>query len=386
MTPAPSRAYPNGIDGTTGQYLLEPLSPEQLVEIARSPDGAEGDAHRLELKRKHERATRPDQALAVGDPRDLSDAGWGVIFAQNDPTADAVYAALKPLIELRQRQASVKEPAFFREYRGAAGVAPGETKQDFLSRHGVGLGMPADPAFMPYYLLIIGSPQHISFRFQYELDVEYAVGRVSFPTLEEYERYAKAVAAAEDGEPNRGRTALLFAAQSPGDRATDLSAEKLVAPLDRVLRNSRPAWQTTSLVGQAATRDRLRAALASDAPTVLFTASHGLYFPPGDPRHADHLGALLCSDWPGRDSGPVARGHYFAADDLPADARLGGTLAIHFACFGAGVPAEDDFPHERLLNHGRPLADPPFVSALPRALLAHRNGGCLAVVGHIERA
>jgi hypothetical protein len=385
MPPTSPNAWPNGIDGATGRYLLDPLSPEQVVDVARSADASDSDTDMLVLRRKYERATRSDEALAVGDPKNLAEAGWGVIFAGDDPQSEEIHAALKPLIDIRRRQASAKDSTFFREYRGGDGVQLGETKQDFLTRHGVAAGMPADPAFMPYYLLIVGDPERISFRFQYELDVDYAVGRLWFPTVEEYGRYAKAVVEAEEGAANRGHRALLFAVRNPLDVATALSADRLVAPLHQVLRDSRPAWETTAVVGEDATAARLKAALA-DPPAVLFTASHGLYFPPDDRRHPHHVGALLCSDWPGPNTGPVERSYYVAADDVPADARPAGAVVFHFACFGAGTPAEDDYPHQRRLNRGRPLAARPFVAALPRALLAHRNGGCLAVIGHIERA
>jgi hypothetical protein len=387
--PGDGRFYLNGIDGSSGDYLLAPQTAADLYDLARSETVPADDPHRLELARRNERDTFKDEALAVGKPEDLAQAGWGVIFPQKADDAvkaAAVYEALKPLLELRRSQAGRVEPKFYYEYRGDTGLRPGETKQEFLSRLGVALGMPADPEFMPYYLMLVGGPGEISYRFQYELDVEYAVGRIAFDTVEEYARYAAGVVAAEKAA-ERPRRALLFAVQSPDDIATRLSAENLVPPLAEKVGGSHPGWQIEVVAGGAATKERLTAAVA-DAPALLFTASHGLYFSPADPRHLPHTGALLCSDWPGpvEHRGRIPEQFYFAADDVPAAARLGGTIAVHFACFGAGVPGEEDFPHEQRLNKGQPLAARPFVSALPRKLLAHPAGGALAVVGHVERA
>jgi hypothetical protein len=393
MSPPDAMLYANGIDGSSGKYLLDPLTPAEVFELARAASLPPGDPHLLELQLRNDAVTRPDEALATGDPRRLEQAGWGVLFARDaDP---AVCEALGPLLKLRRSQAGKDQPHYYREYRGDDGVGTDETKQQFLSRHGVALGMPADPEYMPYYLLLVGGPEQVSYRFQYELDVEYAVGRIGFDTVEEYARYAAGVVEAETGPVERGRRALLFAAHSPGDVATGLSSNHLVPPLAGQLTRPRrdaqgnvvPGWDVQTVLGPDATKARLAGLLAAETPTVLFTASHGLYFPPADPRHRPHAGALLCSDWPGPGSpGPVREDCYFTADDLPAEAQLQGCVAVHFACFGAGVPAEEDFPHERRLNRGRPLAERPFVSALPRRLLAHPRGGALAVVGHVEQA
>jgi hypothetical protein len=124
-------------------------------------------------------------------------------------------------------------------------------------------------------------------------------------------------------------------------------------------------------------------ARTSPRPSLLFTASHGVGFPKGDPRQLPTQGALLCQDWPG--FGAMADNHYFAAHDVADDAHVHGLVAFCFACYGAGTPALDNF----LMNAQQqplPIADVPFVAALPQRLLAHPNGSALAVVGHVERA
>ena len=84
--------------------------------------------------------------------------------------------------------------------------------------------------------------------------------------------------------------------------------------------------------------------------------------------------------------------HYLTAADVADDALVHGMVAFHFACYSAGTPSFDPFlideqtrPPDRSQGP-RPIAERPFVAALHQRMLAHPNGGALAVLGHIERA
>jgi hypothetical protein len=373
----------NGINGATGQYLVPPLPVEDVAETARRD---KIDPRKLsELKWKAKLAAQRTWALTSDrDPKKLSEAGWGLIFpADADPThTAAILDALEPLRTLRREQAG----PLYKEYTGADGYRPGEGKDTFLARKPRGLGPgPVIPEKAPYYLLIVADPQSIPFEFQYELDVAFAVGRIYFRAPEEYARYAATVKAAETGKLVRPRTAAFFGVRNPNDRATEMSAERLVAPLGKAMEEDED-WKVRTIAPKDATKAALTRLLGGDeTPAFLFAASHGLGFDNGDPRQFREQGALLCQDWQGPDSGAPGRDTYFAAEDLAGGAAPSGLIAVFFACYGGGTPYYDAFPHQAFRDRV-PIAPRSFLAALPTRLLGQPSGGALAVVGHVERA
>src|SRR6266516_4553154 len=280
MTAAEELLIFNGVDTETGAYLTPPTSLANLASGIRGerPDGS----HLKELQRRR-----------LADEADL-----GVIY-DRDP---AMLEALGPLVSLRREQAG--------DLYKQLVVETGDDKDRFLRRNGMGPG-PADPRKVPYYLLIVGTPEQIPFSFQYQLDVSYAVGRLDFDTAGEYASHAGAVVAAEaPSNSSAWQGVHLFGVRNPGDTPTALSASRLVEPLAAELRQASPGWAVTDDVGAPATKQRLYDLLMGQSTTpVLFTAGHGVGT--SGARQRETQGALLCQDWAGplKQAGQVSPEH-----------------------------------------------------------------------------
>jgi hypothetical protein len=367
--------FGNGIDGVTGDPVTPPVGVSAVAAYALA-DYLDC-ARQLDLRARKE-AGRPHLGVRdCVDVGDLKQAGWGVLFAHDsDP---AIREALSLLIQHRREQAGEQ----FRELTYRAG----ESKGEFLARYKASSGA-VDPQVLPYYILIVGDPAEVPFAFQFDLDVQHAVGRVSFPCAEEYARYSQSVVQFETSQTSTPPGLLVFGVRNGDDDATIVSAEKLAAPLAEALRKRCQGWTVETVLGQNATKgaflDRLRHPRAA---SLIFTAGHGLRLPFGDKRQIAEQGALLCAEWPGqREWGrrPVPNAHYAAASDLSADCRLWGSICFHFACYSGGTPRWDDF-RARCYNESAEAAPRDFVSRLAQTMLAHPAGGALAVIAHVDR-
>jgi hypothetical protein len=370
-----TKLYFNGINGASGDYELPPMTSHQLAQVIQGEEIDEGFLNELKQRRQAHWGVKEGV-----DPTKVESSGWGIIMAHNaDP---AIKEALNELLKHRQKQAGEK----YHEYLGPDGYRPDETKNKWLARHGMGPG-PADPDKIPYYLLIVGDPDAIPYRFQNQLDVQYAVGRIHFDTLEEYAAYARSVVQAETGKLALPKQATFFGVRTPGDQATELSADHMIKPLSAKV-GEQSGWKINTLLEAQATKANLANLINSGkTPTLLYTASHGMGFPNGDARQLPHQGALLCQDWPGpgKWKQAIPTDFYFSGDDVSSDARLLGSMAFFFACYGAGTPRWDEFAQQASKQRTE-IAPRAFLAQLPRRLLSHPKGGMLAVVGHVERA
>jgi hypothetical protein len=346
-------SFPGAVDGVTGELVRAPCLEEAARLIA-------------------ERPMPSNRRDVFGDPLDLSDVGWGIVFDSSVGPDCAIRKALLPLLELRRGQAGQR----YREYLGSDGYQARESYVDFLARHKTAPSGKVDPKLVPYYLLLVGGPEVIPYRFQYELDIQYAVGRICFDTVEEYRSYAASVLAAERvAERSRKRVAFFGPLHDEGTRLTN---NDLLAPLIRNLQE-KPDAEIREVLGKDATKAGLARLLGGEErPDLLFTAGHGVFYGSGHERQRTHQGALVCQDWPG--TGAPEPEHVFAGEDVRGDRQ--GLLAFFFACNSAGTPDYRDFaPEDGGLQQAAPR---PFVSALAQRLLG-APGGALAVVGHVER-
>ena len=392
MTGHNNLIYLNGIRGDAPGYLVEPFSLEQLRERARKQNLQPADAfgsepHLSALKWRGD--ISPSFLLpAEAEPANLATTGWGLIFPAEAEAGhvDAILEALTELTALRAKQAGAR----YQVFRGPSGYRQGESGEEFLSRHDVQPGTP-DVDKMPYCLLIIGDPQSIPFRFQYELDVQFSVGRLYFETLDEYANYARSVALSETpGQVQLLRQATFFGVAHDDDPPTQLSAKNLIEPLYQYAqeKHEKLGWNPPELVKpDQATKANLALRLGgTQTPALLFTASHGLGWPYGHALQITTQGAVVCQDWPGAASKTVPdRTMYFGAEDLDSQASLLGTVAFFFACFSGGTPYWDDYAVTENRKR-RALAHRAFLAALPRRMLGLPRGGALAVIGHVERA
>jgi hypothetical protein len=366
----------NGINGETGEYLQKPLKPEDVRDIAR--DEFKNEDNRKKLEEIGEKAKDKDKKYfglpKSVNPGDLAQTGWGIIFPSLEASRTAeIKEKLKSLLDHRKEQVGEEK---YKEFK----YNESQTAEAFLGLQFAEDGAIADLKKIPYYLLIVGSPEEIPYKFQHALDLTYAVGRIYFEHLDDYERYASNVVNAERGKHSRPRRAVFWSVKNQRDKATKLSTEYLVSPLSEWMESNIENWEVQTFCEQEATKACLKELLGgSKTPAFLFTASHGLGFDKGHEQQLSHQGALLCQDWSG--AGSIEPRVYFSADDVKDNDDLRGLIAFHFACHSVGTP-QLDYLARYQPEKPKELAPYPFVARLPQRLLSR---GALAIIGHVER-
>ena len=381
------RLYFTGIN-PKGKYLTPPASLERIVNRLLEEGWTAPPEWVLEWTKKHHVDDPLRKPVFETDrPWDLTETGWGVVFA---PDLDSrVRTELEELLEHRRRQATAGGKShYYAEY-----TYRGEETFDFVRDHGGHPGMPADPDFIPYYLLLVGNPESLPYKFQAELDVNHAVGRIHFKDLADYGNYARSVVKAEDLPRPRSEEIVFFGPEHEKDPSTERTAQKLVHELaESVLEPGMP-WKVHEVLGKDARKEDLRTFLGgAKTPAFLFAACHGVGFDADDTRQEECQGALVCQDWPGpEDEEGVGEDQWFAASDVPEEAAsLHGLVAFFYACYGLGTPQRDNFDQTALAKPEQ-IAPGSLVSRLPQRLLCPKNlppdtGGALAVIGHVDRA
>ena len=380
LIPTDDFLAPFGISADSGRPISG-LSDEAVAAML----GKEPEPHAQALRAK----ANPEAHYGViggTDPNKLDQSGWGVIFA---PGVDQkIKDALAPLIEHRKASAMP-----FQIYDGPTSVQPGESVLDWLGRQKVRMDVVDPDKGVPFYLLIVGPPDAIAFEFQYFLDIYWAVGRLWFDTADEFRQYAESVVRYETGAAvPTTRNLAMFATEHDFDNATQLFTRNVARPMSTgegtnpMPIGKRQKFGLKTIFGETATKagldDLLSGRTECGSPSLLFSGSHGMEFSAEDPRQSANQGAIVCQDWGGY--GKITESHWFAAQDVPADAKVHGMMHVFFACYGGGTPEGDNF--DRMNNQPRKIAPKAFFSALPAKLLSHPNGGALAVLAHIERA
>ena len=326
------------------------------------------------------------------DPGKLRQAGWSILYAPG--VTQQMKDALTPLANRRRYEAG---DDLFKIFEGPEGYQPGDSAYGWLKRRGAPDGRVDPRSGVPYYILIVGSPEEIPFEFQYHLDIHYGVGRLWFDgdrAAESFYQYAESVIRYETGPviPTT-RKLSVFAPQIHNDDATGKVVSTIARPMISGAGGKPPFGQQQNFkvepyLGDRATKAAMYEILSSPDPAALmFASSHGMAFLESDhERQNAAQGAIICQDWSG--VGPPPSRQYFCADDLESglkhDGKVHGTVHFLLACFSGGWPEFDTY---RELNSKQVrIAKAPGMARLPQKLLSHRNGAALGVFAHIDEA
>lgn len=360
----------NGAHYPSGVPLVPVLDLGEFAERIRGRLEANQERLRSVTPTRHSLTYRAELGrVGAPDPTDPLAAGWSYIVAAGEPDRSAIVEVLRPLAELR----GMTDPSSPLTYDGRD---PHEWVLNALDV------LPTKER--PYYLLLVGGPDRLSFDFQAFLDVTSAVGRLCFRSLDELRAYVDKLTRLNDPTtpaPCRPE-AIVLATDHGWPDPTYYSRSLMAEPLVGLIRES-PPFEPYALTGPSATKTSFWEVASRTAPALVYSATHGAEAAEETTRRT-HNGALLCH----AEAGTSEEARWMAAADVDALPRdepfLEGSVFFAFACCSYGTPAESDFAHWDLQSP-KVMAEEDFVAALPQALLAHPRGP-VAFVGHLDKA
>lgn len=312
-------------------------------------------------------------------------SGW-LLVIPDDNEGDDILEALQPLLTLRSPEPECKSPHIVRFPTSTMHIIEmGEWIRNFIMDH------KSNEPHPPGYVLLAGSLSSLPYTLQHSIATYQTVGRLSFDNISDYRTYAEKVVFWETKGnniwlPPKQNPVVLFGTNHGSNDVTWYSSRYIMKPFAERLSAVEQTY--ISLWREHATLNNLIHTLSGggDNPLparILFSATHGLAIRGPEASESEKRramqGAIVCQDGFNNES------EIFSAASLTMGTPvLPGGIAILFACFGGGTPAQSDFP---LLGSLQSYQDcyrgAPFVAALPKAMLAKSNGP-LGIIAHLD--
>jgi hypothetical protein len=369
-----------------GRYAAHPVTPVELANMAQREEetplpGATSLSRRLVNSILDYLKVNRLGEFSFADPDLLADpgvSGWGVVYHESTPAG------------VREEVERLKQ---HRQGQQLQDWGRGDTLSSWLEKYGIDSLHRDVPSTLPYYILIVGKPQHIPFQEQFELSRLGPVGRLDFGDNPLLTRDYIDGLIEQEQKAAVNRKVLLASARNPGDEATGLCSEVLIPYLADLLEADAQISGRGFSVEKFTQADCDRVGLANSpgegnlSPVMQLLAGHGLCFPINDARQAVEQGSWIGSDWRG---GPVQSRMILAADEVGRAFQAAGSIVISLASYSSGTPQKSEFAQYYNVFHPNrkievELAQVSFTASFPKRLLANRQdsrpAGTLAFVG-----
>ncbi len=372
--------FGNGINPSTRELLYPPISQE--IFGMNVFDYALQNQHEITNLLKSTQLTTSfkfgapiilrRELTPIIDINDVDQMGWTFLVSSKDKHVSDIIDVLQPLAKHR-KMTNPKVPLFFN------GEMPNQWSDWFRDNYTSPL---AEGKKVPRYVLIVGDPDLIPFKFQSLLDSAGFVGRIDFDSREQITSYINKILRLEQNKSTlASREVFAMGTDFGPSDPTFYSAKYLVKPISEYV-SSKLHFKTKTLLGEQASKSNLMQSLKQNKPALVFTASHGAGFLNENFLTQKKLnGAIYCQ---GGEDMPLDD-ILFTSYDIPVDEGfLEGAIFFQFACFGYGTPSQSDFQH---WQQGRVQisSQQGFVSDMPKTLLAHDRGP-IAYIGHVDLA